>query len=230
MGLKYIWFFVILLAFVSPSKSIDRTADYMKSDPKGNSLNENQWAKLKKNYKYKIPKADSTTHKENSNQGGLNFSGFQWLEILAYAGVFFLIGFIIYLLVRFGFFGDSELKKSKILINTQQETDDINELDIEPLLKAALDKKDYKLATRLRFLSLLQLLNQKKFIQWERYNTNRSYIQQLRGSKFELSFHQICTTYEMVWYGNYAMDESQYHRVSGRFEAILSSVIPAAHV
>lgn len=215
---------VITLAFFlnnSFARSADLTEQYLQNKPSGNSLNEKQWQKLKDDYKYKTPKVDKSEKKETKSVGNVNFGG-GLLKILAYAFIFIFLAGLIYWLVRNGFLKNNQLPKGTFQYDINIEPEDINTLKIDPLLAQALINKDFRLATRLRFLALLQSLNKKGFINWKRDKTNLNYKHQLEGKPVQLMFWQLCHSYERVWYGNYDLDEKAYQNVSERFDLVFS--------
>lgn len=223
--LKIRWFiaFIVLSSF-NPCYSADVTNDYLQSKPGGNSFDTKRWEKLKENYKYKTPKIDNTKSK-TQNLIKPFFSGSSaFLRLLAYILIFLLIALVVYLLVRNAFLGDKLLKKKSLNFDISNDPEDINDLEIDPLLMEALKKGDYRLATRFRFLALLQLLNQRKYINWKRENTNRYYVQQLFGNEIQLSFKQLALIYESIWYGDYFIDEARYQLIDKLFKHSFSVI------
>ncbi len=223
--LKIRWFIalIVLLSF-NAGYSSDVTNDYLQSKPGGNSFDNKRWEKLKGNYKYKTPKIDNTKSK-TQNLIKPFFSGSSaFLRLLAYILIFLLIALVVYLLVRNGFLGDKLLKKKSLNFDISNDPEDINDLEIDPLLMEALKKGDYRLATRFRFLGLLQLLNQRKYINWKRENTNRYYVQQLFGNEIQLSFKQLALIYESIWYGDYFIDEARYQLIDKLFKHSFSVI------
>ena len=213
--------FLMLILNLNSAYTANLTDDYLKSKPGGNTLDKKRWEKLKDDYKYKSIKID-TTQKVKVNPPS-EFGNSGWFKVFVWLAVILLAGFIIYLLARLGFLDNKSLQK-KVSFDINMEPEDINTLEIDPLLAAALKNKDYKLATRLRFLTLLQVLNNRKLIQWKRDRTNREYIHQLREKDIYGPFRQICLIYESVWYGNYPINEEQYSMVGKKFTHISSLI------
>lgn len=223
--LKIRWLIaLIVLSSFNPCYSADVTNDYLQSKPGGNSFDTKRWEKLKENYKYKTPKIDNTKSKPQ-NLIKPYFSGSSaFLRLLAYILIFLLIALVVYLLVRNGFLGDKSLQNKSLNFDISNEPEDINDLKIDPLLMEALRNGDYRLATRFRFLALLQLLNQRKYINWKRENTNRYYVQQLFGNEIQLSFKQLALIYESIWYGDYFIDEARYQLIDKLFKHSFSVI------
>lgn len=205
------------------SHSADLTEHYLKNKPSGNSLNEKQWQKLKDDYKYKAPEIKESKERKIKKINPIQKGG-GWLKFVAYCIIFILLGGLIYWLARNGFLGERTLSKTALPFDINTEPEDISALKIDPLLAQALLNKDYKLATRLRFLALLQSLSQQGQIAWKRDNTNSNYKLQLAGKPIQLGFWQICNVYEKVWYGNYSLDEKAYQNVSEKFDVLFLSL------
>lgn len=223
--LKLKWL-ITLIVFLSlnPCYSADVTNDYLQSKPDGNSFDNKRWEKLKDDYKYKTPKIDNTKSKAPNFKKPFFSGNSAFLRLLAYIVIFLLIALVIYLLARNGFLGDKSLQKKSLNFDISNEPEDITDLEIDALLIEALKNEDYKLATRLRFLSLLQLLNQKNYIKWKRERTNKYYSQLLSGNKIQLHFKQLALIYESIWYGDYYIDENRYQSVDKLFKSAFSVI------
>ena len=213
---------MVLLITMSPSYSADRTDDYLSNKPGGNSLDKNKWEKIKDDYKYKSPKLEEASPSKPSAPGIFQFPGIA--SLLAYAAIFILFAGLIYLLVRNGFLGRDSIKNNPVAYSINIDPHDINDFDVDPLLKEALKNKDYRLAIRLRFLAVLQLLNTKKLITWKRDRTNFHYLQQIKGNPIRLPFGQVSLIYEKAWYGDYPIHETQYHQADETFNSLISMI------
>ena len=217
LNLRWNLVLIFILSF-NQGYSADVTNDYLQSKPGGNSLDNKRWEKLKEDYKYKTPKLNKTKSR-TPNLGKPFFSGSSaFLSLVAYLLIFLLIALVVYLLVRNGFLGDKSLQKKSVNFDILNEPEDINDLEIDQLLIGALKNGDYRLATRLNFLTFLQLLNQKKYIKWKRESTNRDYTQQILGSEIHWYFRQLALIYESVWYGDSLIDEFHYQSIDKLFK------------
>src|SRR5688572_3618774 len=99
-----------------------------------------------------------------------------FLKILGFAFLFALAIVILYFLVK-NTFADERLGKiggqSDALLFDNQHIDDVNEQDIDLLLKRALSNKDFRGAIRLYYIRLLKHLHNTNYISWKRDKTNR---------------------------------------------------------
>ena len=158
---------LILFFLAGGLRAADRTDDYLRNKPGGNTLDRGRWEKLKDDYKYKHLKEQKEKKKRKRSDFSLNFGNFDWLNVLAYAAIFLLIVGAIYWLARLGFFGNKALKEEKKGFNIFEDPEDLEQLDVDPLLMAALKMGDYRLAIRLHFLQMLKTLHTEKLITWK---------------------------------------------------------------
>lgn len=142
------------------------------------------------------------------------FSLLQWL---LGALVVFVIGLIIYKL----FLG----KGSMLLRNRKNvEVEITEEEEVSPehfsgQIAAAEAKKDFRLATRYRYLRSLYVLSEKGFVVPGTDKTNYQYMSELRSKAPELApgFQKLVYLYEHIWYGEYPLSESFYRVVADGF-------------
>ena len=95
--------------------------------------------------------------------------------------------------------------------------DDIAEVNLHTLLNEAIENKNYRLALRIRFLIILQKLEEKKCIKWNKYKTNRKYIAEV-PENLRPDFRTIAYTFDKVWYGNEDVDDAMYQRMASFFQ------------
>ena len=152
-------------------------------------------------------------------------SGLGWLgpigQIIFYGVIAFLIGFLIYTIVK-----NTSLKNNSKKV-TPQESDvpshveDITNLDIDTLLQRTLASGNYRLVMRIYFLGLLKKLNEHGMIAWTKDKTNRDYLTELylKQRYFE-EVRRLTLAYEQVWYGDHALPAELYHQLIEEFKAI----------
>ena len=104
---------------------------------------------------------------------------------------------------------ESEPKSDQIL------TDDLLHTNWEERLQLAIKEKDLRLAIRLGYLMLLQLLQKKEQIQYRPDKTNYDYYHEIRDVQYRKNFRFILSQYEFAWYGNYAVTHDQLDRYIG---------------
>jgi len=197
---------------------LDETDTYLKNKPAGNTLDKSRWEKLKNGYKYKKPKIDKKA-KEKSNLK-MPIIKFDWKNALFYFGILVLLALAVYLVLRSGLFKDQHIKKVKKSFVLNEEPEDINDFEIDPLLEEALRLKDFRMAVRLKFLALLQMLNKHKHIEWSRDKTNLQYLRELKEENLCINFLKLCSVYEANWYGVNVLNEISYKSIAKLFDEI----------
>lgn len=97
---------------------------------------------------------------------------------------------------------------------------DITSVNFETLLKEALEKKDFRLATRIKFLTMLQQLQNKQKIVWKPNKTNRAYSAELADGYLGVPFKELSSIFERIWYGHKEVEEGQYIEIRTQFESM----------
>lgn len=97
---------------------------------------------------------------------------------------------------------------------------DISGVNFETLLKEALEKKDYRLATRIKFLTMLQQLQNKQKIVWKPNKTNRAYSVELADGYLGSPFKELSSIFETIWYGHKDVEAHQYMEISNQFDSM----------
>jgi len=152
------------------------------------------------------------------------------LKAISFALVFALFAFILYYVSRNVSIGSSKKKVKPADIAAPVEN--IDELDIEGLLRDALASGDLRLAVRIHYLLLLKKLNEVGLIAWKKDKTNRDYLSELYGRN--ACYDEVRTltlAYELVWYGERAVSSESFQKISGEFESVnrrITEVQPAA--
>ncbi len=143
----------------------------------------------------------------------------QLLKAIAFALVFALFVFILYYVSRNATFGRSNPKTKPV--DASAPVENIEELDIEALLRDALSRGDLRLAVRVHYLLLLKKLNEAGLITWKKDKTNRDYLSELYGQNACYDDVRVLTlAYELVWYGERSVSSESFQTLSGNFESV----------
>lgn len=101
------------------------------------------------------------------------------------------------------------------------DTEDIETIDLEAVLEAALRDCRYRDAARYQYLRALQALTEQGLIDWDKHKTNREYLADVRrADRPGLSgpFADITRLFEWIWYGEFPVDEQRFSLVRARFD------------
>ncbi|MFS4448102.1 DUF4129 domain-containing protein [Maribacter sp. 2307UL18-2] len=143
-----------------------------------------------------------------------------FLRILPYL----LLVLLLFLFIRFFMNANMSAAESssgkKPLVSLSEEEHIIKNEDIQALIQKALDSQNYRLAVRYYYLYVLQLLSEKKFIDWQLQKTNHDYEKEIKKPDLKKAFTKITRIYDYIWYGDFDIDQSQYEQA----EIIFSDV------
>lgn len=148
---------------------------------------------------------EKTKKKKKSKKENVSTSDFSFMNTGLFKVIVYVMAGILVLLILWLLLGNIQLKQKPKTIVTSVEDDyieDIEAVDTEAGLRAALAAADYRTACRMVFLRALQQLQVDNQINWKPEKTNRHYLRELATSKHIEIFRPLATTYEKVWYGN----------------------------
>ncbi|MFD2588268.1 hypothetical protein ACFSQJ_15110 [Croceitalea marina] len=158
---------------------------------------------------------------------GINLSP-EALKLLEYIVYFLMGGLVIYLLVRVLVnekFNSVFTRKAKTIFDIDLAEQHIESLDLDTLLAAAINKKDYRLAVRYHFLKILKKLSQNDIIEWHFDKTNTDYQNEIKQQKLQSGFKEVAYLYDYIWYGEQPIDRPMYETAETRF-VVLNNLIP----
>lgn len=149
------------------------------------------------------------------------------LKILEYI-IYALMGALaIYLLAKF-LVGErlSSIftQKAMPIIDIDLSEDHIESVDLDTLLKTALEQKDYRSAIRYQYLRVLKTLSQKSLIEWKYEKTNSDYQKEITAPGLRSLFREVSYLYDYIWYGEQDMDETKYKAAQTPFVALKNTL------
>lgn len=95
--------------------------------------------------------------------------------------------------------------------------ENIFEINYQREIDKAIQKKNFRLATRLMFLNLLKELSDRHIIKYQQDRTNFDYLMQLHGSKYYEDFFRLTRNYEYAWYGLFEIPDSKFELIKNDF-------------
>ncbi len=141
-----------------------------------------------------------------------------WLSSFLWTVV---IGGFIAFLIWFLMTSNVQIFKSspkRIFYQTEQETEDIFEVDYDKKIAAYVHAKEYTLAIRLMYLQLLTILSQKNMIDYQQQKTNHDYVMQLHGTPHYKAFFRITRHFEYTWYGHFPLSAAVFSEMKEEFD------------
>lgn len=160
----------------------------------------------------------SSPSSSNSNNQGMGAFG----SIVLYTLLAVLLGVIIYFLFINTTISDNGKRFEELEI--EKAPVEISKTELELMLEKALVNEDYRLAVRIYFIFILKDLSEKKWIVWKKEKTNYSYSMEMRGKKEYELFNESVSLFELVWYGDYKISQTDYASIEPKFKLLLKEL------
>lgn len=151
----------------------------------------------------------------------IDFLDYQTLEYIIYGSLGIIV---LYLLIKFLMENpvNSVFKtEDKTIEGFSYVEEDIKQLDFDKLIKNALNKNNYRLATRYMYLKTLKILAKKEIIEWHFEKTNSDYYNEIKDSKLKLLFKRVSYIYDYIWYGEFSIDEATFNKNKSDFNQLI---------
>lgn len=158
----------------------------------------------------------------NSEYYSINLGPFSWLFYIAIAAA---VIFLVYILVNEGGTGLFTVNRNKA-INTYEDitAENIENADINTLIKNAENDNDYRLAIRYYYLLVLKTLSLKNYIKFEDDKTNNEYLDEVSNKPFSKDFAYTSYLYNYIWYGEFPLNDTKYNKAKHNFSSFLKQV------
>jgi hypothetical protein len=222
-------------SYETPMRPKDKNAtadpNYYKKNAPRRDLDLNHWREITKNIDYSVERAQKTPPPKVAKKPrnwhfdpkmlGIWGEIAKWLFIMA-AGC--LLSFLVLKMIHAGnLFAP---KSKKIVLNSASLRLDeleanLETVDIDPHLQKAIDNKEFTLAIRLYYLSILKELTLSNWIRWKKEKTNQHYLFELKENNHFAAFQQVTLIFERVWYGKSNFDETAFNSVQPAFKDFL---------
>lgn len=214
----------VFLLFSSIAFGNDSTAVVKKN------LSKTVWKEATKNLDYrKTPKEYASNWQPPDIRGwGDFFSALApLLKLVVYLLIAALIGLLLYVLVG----KDLLSKNSNKRIKQGTESIDIEaiernpfEVDLQNLLRNAIEAGEYKLAVRLYYLILIKELSLKNHIYWKKDKPNYQYLQETSKYPYHPEFQKATMIFEYVWYGDTTIQSAEYSQIATTFSNLQKNI------
>ena len=155
---------------------------------------------------------------------GPSLSSMQILgRILLFLLIAAAIAIIIWLIVR-----NSKPRNKKIVVDVENDWNPevITKTELELRLEAAIARGDYRECVRIYFTFILKELIKKSWISWKRDKTNYQYVMEMHKRPNRQVFAECVRIYDLVWYGEYEIDQSAYDSLQPTLEKYYKSLDP----
>ncbi|MBS2211708.1 hypothetical protein KEM09_09855 [Carboxylicivirga mesophila] len=103
---------------------------------------------------------------------------------------------------------------------------DIENEELENMLKVFINNQAYREATRILFLLSLRQLHRKNIIRWNAYKTDRDYYYEVDDPEIKSAFLSLIRQYEFIWFGKFNINEQEFSTVKNEFEQFMQLLTP----
>lgn len=237
LGILILWAIGLSLS----AQDASPTEQYLQSEITEHPFDKETWLKAKEGINFKdemrVSREDEDFFDENENEtrsiplteGGGSGSGilgfiFKGFLILA------AIALLAYLLNQFLGAGGISIRKNRKIKHQPLEVDlekieeKLLESDVDRMLRLALEKENYPLALRLKYLAIIKGLYLNGYTRWKKDKTNRQYIREIEDPNRKKEFKVITLAYERVWYGQGEINKQDYASLEPNFSAFIKTI------
>lgn len=102
----------------------------------------------------------------------------------------------------------------------------ITKTELELRLEAAMARGDYRECVRIYFTFILKELIRKSWISWKKEKTNHHYVMEMAGKPNQMVFMECVRIYDLVWYGEYEIDEEIFEMLRPTLQDYYKSLDP----
>ena len=198
------------------------------------SLDEESWNELRegKDYAEKPRKKPDPVEEESPNDApvenvsstdGFNMTGVGYI-LLAVVGLLLLAAIIILV--------SQSSKSAAVTVNRKQATsmeeaeDELPEVELTDLFQEQIDKGEYKLALRVKFLMILQALIDQNHVSWHKRKTNQQYAIEIQKADVKIEFQIIASQFDFYWYGDKDLDKQTIEELIVPFNSFINKLKP----
>lgn len=137
--------------------------------------------------------------------------------------LFVALFFIAYLLIK-----NRKPSNKKVVVDVEDEWNPevITKTELELRLEEAMLKEDYRECVRIYFTFILKELIRKGWINWKKEKTNYDYVLEMYKKENAHAFNECVRVYDLVWYGEYHINQEIFELLKPGFETYYKSLDP----
>ena len=151
-----------------------------------------------------------------------NIGGGFWKVLL-----FILIAALVILVLYFLFKNAKPIDR-KVVVDVEDDWNPevITKTELELRLETAMAQGDYRECVRIYFTFILKEQIRKSWISWRKEKTNHHYVMEMAGKPNQLVFMECVRIYDLVWYGEYEIDEEIFEMLRPTLQDYYKSLDP----
>ena len=118
------------------------------------------------------------------------------------------------------FYPDKEIKSPGFEFSNN----DNQSIDYDAAIRLQMEQQQYRVAIRLLYLKVINLLRIREYIHFSKEKTNVDYLRDLTNDDLKMRFYAITTIYNHVWYGDVEIAEDQFMRFEKSFQSFYAAI------
>lgn len=159
-----------------------------------------------------VPKKKSTVKPKLKTS--IDFTSFKYVFYFIAFGI--IMG-ILYLIFKHYPHKNVKNNPSFIYNNIAPEKEELLNLQIVDLYNKALNRKDFALAYRLKYLNVLKELVLKNIIYYKKHHTNYELMLQIKPKEIQDLFKKLTYNFDGIWYGELHLNEQNFNELISYF-------------
>lgn len=163
-----------------------------------------------------FPEADYDPPSPSSNMSW-NMGTAEFWKTLGIILLILLAVYVIYLIIKNYQPREKSIPFEPLMEDMNPET--ISKTELELRLEEALRQENYKECVRIYFLFAMKELMSRRMVFWKKEKTNLHYIIEMQGKQGFDSFENIVSYYDIVWYGDYTINQNAYSSMQPKLES-----------
>ena len=130
---------------------------------------------------------------------------------------------VIYLIIK-----NKKAPNKKVVVDVENDWNPevISKTELELRLEEAMEGEDYRECIRIYFTFILKELIHKGWINWKKEKTNYHYVLEMHKRENAAHFNECVRIYDLVWYGDYKIDQDIFELLQPSFENYYKSLDP----
>lgn len=96
--------------------------------------------------------------------------------------------------------------------------------DFDEAIQLQTEQQQYRMATRLLYLKVINILRVNEYIRYSKEKTNVDYLRDLTREDLKTRFNSITSIYNHVWYGDIEIEKNQFLRFEKSFQSFYTAI------
>lgn len=203
------------------AEQLESTQDYRATPIEVRRFDREKWKEVvgAVNYNEAPPKKEK--EKSKRSPGSIGPWGGALLRVIAYLVIGGVVVLLLYLVLK-NMTGKAKARTLKVRhVDVEAPVENIEEIDIQSMLRQARADGNWRLAVRLYYLGLLKNLNDSGMIHWKKDKTNHDYLSELFAKDcYYEEVKGLTLSYEQVWYGERVLTAESFDKIAVGFNTI----------